>query len=197
MNRWVVVVVAYAVLALGALSARWFWLDSDPLSAPDAWLDLGGMSHVYSALLGLTLGGALVLGTRASVGRYVWASRLHVELRPLASDISPAWIWLLAALSAIGEELLFRGVLQPTLGLVGQAVLFGLVHQLPGKSRWVWALWAGLVGALLGLLWALTGSLVGPILAHAVVNAMNLKYLKAYDPREPTRSMGGLLNQRG
>lgn len=196
MSRWVLVVVAYAALAAGAFAARCFWLELPAFSSPDAWMDLGSTSHLYSGLMGLTLGGLLVVSTRVSVERYGWASRLHGELRPFASGLGPVWMWSIAALSAVGEELLFRGVLQPTLGLLGQGVLFGLAHQIPGKSRWVWAAWAGAVGVALGALFDLTGSLLGPLLAHALVNGMNLRYLKAYDPTGPTRSMGGLLDQR-
>jgi membrane protease YdiL (CAAX protease family) len=51
-----------------------------------------------------------------------------------------------------------------------------------GPSRWVWAGWATVVGLMLGAIFALTGSLVGPLLAHAVINAANLAYLRDHDP---------------
>lgn len=196
MSRWVLVAVAYTALAVGALGIRWRWLEIAPLTDPEPWMPLGTLAHLYSGVLGLALGACLILLTRGSVKRYGWATRLHAELRPLTTGMAPAGIWLLAAVSSVGEELLFRGVLQPVVGLLPQALLFGLVHQLPGKSRWVWVLWAGVVGLALGLLFQLTGSLVGPILAHALVNAMNLRYLQTYDPAPPVRAMGGLLNQR-
>jgi membrane protease YdiL (CAAX protease family) len=100
----------------------------------------------------------------------------------------------LALLSAVGEELLFRGVLQPGIGLLGQAALFGLLHQMPGPSRWVWSLWATLVGLLLGAAFELTGTLTGPIVAHALVNGLNLSYLKQTD-LVPERALGGLLRR--
>jgi len=47
----------------------------------------------------------------------------------LLADVDTVWEWFLLALAAgIGEELLFRGALQPVLGLGFTAVLFGLVH---------------------------------------------------------------------
>jgi hypothetical protein len=49
----------------------------------------------------------------------------------------------------------------------------------------VWIAWAMIVGAALGAIFALTGSLVGPLLAHAVVNAVNLSYLRDHDPERP------------
>ena len=76
----------------------------------------------------------------------------------------------------------FRGLLVPIVGVVPPALLFGLVHQMKGPSRWVWAGWATVVGLMLGAVFALTGSLVGPLLAHAVINAANLAYLRDHDP---------------
>ena len=47
----------------------------------------------------------------------------------LLSNIDTVWEWLILAIAAgVGEELLFRGALQPVLGLGFTAVLFGLVH---------------------------------------------------------------------
>ena len=91
-------------------------------------------------------------------------------------------IFLLAGLSSLGEEVLFRGLMTPTLGVLGSSVLFGLLHQVRGPSRWVWIIWATAVGLVLGTIFAATGSLVGPLLAHAVVNAVNLGYLRDHDP---------------
>jgi hypothetical protein len=104
-------------------------------------------------------------------------------------------VLVLAVLSAVGEEMLFRGLLQPYVGLGLQAVLFGLLHQMPGPSRWVWVAWAALVGFGLGAIFELTGSLAGPVVAHAVVNGMNLSFLKHHDV-QPRQAVGGLLDRR-
>ena len=125
-----------------------------------------------------------------------WARALHRQLRPIAASISLPGIAVLAVLSAVGEELFFRGLLQPWIGLVPQALLFGLAHQLPGVSRWVWVAWATLVGLALGAMFQLTGSLAGPLAAHALINGLNLAYLKRYDPEPQRRSLGGLLGLR-
>jgi membrane protease YdiL (CAAX protease family) len=132
--------------------------------------------------LGVLFGAAVVVTSRFTVQRYGWARRLHIELRPFASSLSPAAVIVLALLSAAGEELLFRRLLQPWMGLWPQALLFGLVHQLPGRSRWVWVTWAFGVGLALGALFEGTGSLLGPLAAHALVNGVNLTFLKRYDP---------------
>jgi membrane protease YdiL (CAAX protease family) len=49
--------------------------------------------------------------------------------RLLLAEVDNVWEWLILALAAgIGEEILFRGALQPVFGLGFTAVLFALVH---------------------------------------------------------------------
>ncbi len=81
------------------------------------------------------------------------------------------WMLMLVALAAgIGEELLFRGVIQaglsdwigPGFGLVAAALLFGLVHAM---SR-AYFLLATLAGLYLGLIYLWTGNLLIVILVH-------------------------------
>ena len=107
-----------------------------------------------SAALGLGFSTTLIGLTRYLVARFSWARRLHVELRPVARDLSAGQILLVAGLSSLGEELLFRGLLTPTVGVVLSGLLFGLAHQIKGPSRWVWAGWAMTVGLGLGAAWA-------------------------------------------
>jgi membrane protease YdiL (CAAX protease family) len=38
------------------------------------------------------------------------------------------------------------------------------------------------MGLGLGAIFELTGSLLGPLLAHAIVNALNLGFLRDHDP---------------
>jgi hypothetical protein len=39
----------------------------------------------------------------------------------------------------------------------------------------------------------LTGSLLGPMLAHGLINGLNLWYLKSHDTAPPRNYLGGLL----
>lgn len=189
--------LAYTVLALLACGGSWLAFERLPFELPDPWLRLPpGLREGCSLLIGAAFGGVIVLGSRLSVGRFQWARRLHSEFRPIARQLSGVDILLLAALSGVAEELLFRGLLQPFVGLVPQAVLFGLVHQTRGQSRWIWATWAGVVGLGLGVVFQLTGSIWGPVLAHAMINAINLSYLKHHDPEPPAPTLGGLLDRR-
>jgi membrane protease YdiL (CAAX protease family) len=197
MARWGWFAAAYGLMAAIAASAALILRQSSPLSLADPWLQLPpANSHVYSLALGLTFGGVVAVATRFLVPRLSWARNLHLELRPLARGLSTTGIVALALSSSLGEELLFRGLLQPWLGLWVQTLLFGLVHQLPGPSRWVWVSWASLVGLVLGAMFQLTGSLAGPLAAHALINALNLSFLRSYDPDVGRRGLGGLLGQR-
>jgi membrane protease YdiL (CAAX protease family) len=55
--------------------------------------------------------------------------------------------------------------------------------------------WATATGLLFALVFRATGSLVGPVVAHAAINAVNLRYLRDNDPAPPRRRLGGLLRQ--
>ncbi|WP_437286418.1 CPBP family intramembrane glutamic endopeptidase [Sorangium sp. So ce406] len=173
----------YLVLAALATALAVGLQDGWPWIHPSPWLSLRPPAALLvSAALGLTLAAGVVVMTRVAVARFVWARRLHADLRPVARELSLGQILLLAGLSSLGEELLFRGLLTPLLGVALSALVFGLVHQMRGPSRWVWVGWAVAVGAGLGAIFAATGSLVGPLLSHALVNAVNMSYLRDHDP---------------
>jgi membrane protease YdiL (CAAX protease family) len=183
------IAVAYALLAMVATALALALRDGVPWVHPDPWFPAPlAVSLPLSATLGLAVAALLIVMTRLTVPRFVWARRLHEELRPVARDFTAGQILLIAGLSSLGEELLFRGLLTPWIGVIPGALLFGLAHQMKGPSRWVWAGWATAVGLGLGAIFALTGSLVGPLLAHAVVNAVNLVYLRDHDPGAPPRA---------
>lgn len=190
--------MTYVMAVLGSLTVLWYVRSTGMLQPGAAWLELSDTeSSVFGASLGLCLGAATLLSTRWLVGRFGWAQRLHQDLRPYARSQHPVSLALVALASALTEELLFRGLLLPWIGLVPQALLFGLVHQVSGKSRLAWMGWAALMGLLLGALYRLTGSLLGPLLAHGVVNLGNLLYLRSHDPAPRARALGGLLGHRG
>jgi membrane protease YdiL (CAAX protease family) len=182
------IAVSYALLAMVATAIALALRDGVPWVYPDPWFPAPlAVSLSLSAVLGLALATGVIALTRVTVPRFLWARRLHEELRPVARDFSAAQILLVAGFSSLGEELLFRGLLTQWLGVLPAALLFGLAHQMKGPSRWVWVGWATVVGLGLGAIFALTGSLVGPLLEHAVVNAVNLVYLRDHDPGAPPR----------
>jgi hypothetical protein len=84
---------------------------------------------------------------------------------------------LLALASGIAEEMLFRGALQPAVGLFWASVIFGACHFLPRKELALWSVYAVLMGFAFGWLYEWTGHLVAPIAAHVLVNGINLPRL--------------------
>ncbi|MFW5740769.1 MAG: CPBP family intramembrane glutamic endopeptidase, partial [Myxococcota bacterium] len=138
--------------------------------------------ELASAGTGTAFALLVILFTRFAVQRTDWARRLHRDLRPVAQQLSPVLILAVAVLSSSGEELLFRSLLTPWIGVVPQAIIFGLFHQLPGPSRWVWVIWATVAGFAFGAMYEVFGTLTGPILSHGLINAVNLMYLRSHDP---------------
>ena len=193
MLKWPTVLVAYTSLGLLAWGLSAAFGNGNPWShgAPLIVLDEPVRTGV-SVLLGLALAAMLVASTRIAVQRFAFARQLHSDLRPVAQSLAVQSVVLIAVLSSFGEELFFRGFLAPRLGILAQALIFGMVHQVRGPSRWVWVAWASLVGVCFGFLFLLTGSLIGPIAAHAAVNGYNLIFLRDHDP-SPYRRLGGLL----
>jgi len=196
MRRWGFLSILYGASAVALALLGSTVMERSPFALREPWLLLepGLVRESFSVLLGLSVGAAVVMITRLSVRRFAFAARLHTDLRVLSHGMTPLEVVSLALTSSFGEELLFRGLLQPELGVLGQAVLFGLLHQMGGRSRWTWMSWATLMGLVLGAMAQLTGSLVGPLVAHALVNGLNLMFLRDHDAEPKPQRLGGLLS---
>jgi membrane protease YdiL (CAAX protease family) len=102
-------------------------------------------------------------------------------IRPLFGPCSVAELALITILAGLGEEALFRGVLQAALddwlgkgaGLALASVVFGLLHSLTPT----YAVLATVMGVYLGALWLITGNLLVVILAHALYDFAALVFL--------------------
>lgn len=129
------------------------------------WIDCGA---------GIALGGGLLAFWWLLLHFVVAARTLEEELARLLAPLAVAEAISLAVISAIAEELFFRGALQGALGFLPAAVLFALLHAGPGKGFRIWTLFALAGGLTLGALVALRGPLGGAILAHLIVNGVNL-----------------------
>ena len=98
---------------------------------------------------------------------------LELVIKPLMwTDL--IWLGLLPGLS---EELLFRGIMLPALGLNVAAValsslLFGVLH-LSGAGQWPYVVWATIVGFALGYCALITGNLLVPVVAHIITNLVS------------------------
>jgi hypothetical protein len=195
-GRTAAVTVVVAYLGVGSIAvAIDLALGRSPVAC-DGWLGArGAASWLLSLGLGIVLGAATVAATPPMVRRWRWARALHLALRPAVHRVGDAAILAVAVASAAGEELLFRGLLVPLIGVVASSVAFGLLHQIRGKARWGWMAWATLMGLLFAAVFAMTGSLVGPLVAHAAINHSNLRFLRDNDPSPRRRALGGLLRR--
>jgi membrane protease YdiL (CAAX protease family) len=84
----------------------------------------------------------------------------------------------LSLITAVGEELLFRGAMQPFCGLLLTSILFGLLHMGKDGPVSAWSVWATVAGLLLGWMYDETGSLWPPIFAHFGVNTVSILGLR-------------------
>lgn len=149
--------------------------------------------------LGLGLGaGATLLGLWEAMRRLAAGPRrVEAELAALIGELTVGEAAAIALVSAIAEEIAFRGAFQEWVGWIPSALLFGLLHLGPGRHyRW-WTAWSLVGGLGLGLMVDQRGSLGAAIVAHLVVNGVQLQRLRrpvggaspgAAEPQEPSAS---------
>ena len=106
---------------------------------------------------------------------------------PLFRECGPHELAVIALLAGLGEEMLFRPVIQgglaglcsshpmlgTILGLAAATLIFGLLHGITPT----YAILAGLIGLYLGILWLLTDNLLVPITVHALYDFIALVVL--------------------
>ena len=166
------VLVAMGVTAIILLAVAKLWLLFGSISLLP--VKLSGIDLLKGLAIGLAItGGSAIVyriwpGYRRSADVY-----LEVVLKPL---FWPDLIWL-GLLPGLSEELLFRGVMISALGLnvtglVLSSFCFGILH-LGGMQQWPYAVWATVVGLLLGYSVLDTGNLLVPIVAHICTNLIS------------------------
>ncbi len=181
-----IAVAVYGVLALFALLWGLVRGDLDLYHHPEPWLPLGFPASTAAALVsGAAVAGIVIVSTRVLVRRTRWARDLHVEFRKTLGPLTSAEIAVFALTSGIAEEMFFRGAMQPALGVVLSSVIFGAVHVGPMRRFWVWSLWATVMGLVFAVLYASTGELLAPVVAHVLINYENMHFIDAYDPEPP------------
>lgn len=148
--------------------------------SPLAELQPGWRSFLWGVLATPPLLLALIWTLKSSGGRLRQLVDFVVEeLGPVLAGRSTAELALLAALAGLGEELLFRGLIQAGLerlvpsflALLSAATLFGLAHF----ATSTYAVVAGLMGLYLGGLFLVQGSLLAPIVTHALYDFVALR----------------------
>ncbi len=111
----------------------------------------------------------------------------------LGFRFTPLRIILMSLGAGIGEELLFRGAIQghlatlisPPLAIVIAASLFGVLHM----ANATFMVLAGLIGAYLGFIFAVTDNILVPIIAHTVYDVIALAITQRMMDRQGRRAL--------
>ncbi|MCS1409714.1 MAG: hypothetical protein M2R45_02898 [Verrucomicrobia subdivision 3 bacterium] len=155
------------------------WIFGVPLFADFRW-------DAKSAFLGLS-------STIPMLAMFVWIVHSDyppfVEIRKLLStfigqgfgECPLIQIALLSLAAGVGEEVLFRAVLQsgiaahstPLLGILAASLLFALCHSL----SIAYFIIIFIIGIYLSLVWHAAGNLLAPMITHAVYDFIALCYL--------------------
>lgn len=171
LQEWILVAVALVLIVLGRRS----WA-SVGLALP---VTLAGWGWTVAIVVGVVA--LLVTQYRAATGSEAARASVGRQLAPvrwLLPSAAPAEVAHFRALSVtagVCEEILFRGFLiaflVPFAGVSGavlvSSLLFGLGHAYQGTGGIVKS---GVIGALMAGFYLLTGSLLAPILVHAMVD---------------------------
>lgn len=161
-----------ALLLVGLLWMLWRGLPltwGEPVRATAAGLlTAGGLAAVQYVLLRHAPAIAPVRSLRRLYRELLW---------PLFRASTPLEILAISVLAGVGEELFFRGAMQPTWGLIITSLMFGACH-VGGRVTVPLGIWAACTGALLGWLAIVTGGLTAPIVAHATYDALALSYIR-------------------
>lgn len=185
-------VVASFYLALALIGFVWHAISQDD---NDFWRteDVTALELLWTPLLGLGFGLLVVAGFRVLERRMIWLPLLHAEFRSMFGRPHTSELLLLAAVSAIGEEILFRGAMLDAWGPWLSSLVFALLHVPPRRELWPWTVSAGLLGLALAGLTMATGNLGAAIVAHFVINGINLAYVTR---RAPAVALRGRVRPR-
>jgi CAAX protease family protein len=130
------------------------------------------------------------------VVRFRWAplsrfrSEIDEKIVPIFVNSRLPDLAVMAFLAGAGEELFFRGWLQSLLtskfetwiGILIASAIFGLAHYLSGN----YAIYAGLTGLYLGVIYKASGNLYIVMVMHAVYDFIALMYLVGKGKKKET-----------
>ena len=181
MKRSTILLLVVALESVAVILAVYL---GDQLGTPAfGQLRLNWLGAVWGILACLPLLAGLWFATRAQrpppLGRLT--RDLDNRVRPLFADCDLVSLAIISAAAGIGEETLFRGVMQTAMAesaglwvaIAVTSVIFGLLHYV----SLTYAIYAALIGAYLGLLLVAFDNLLVPILAHATYDFIGLVYL--------------------
>ncbi len=171
-------ILVLALLTLAALVALAGWT-ARVLDVAPRWGD-PARDVPLGLVAAFTLAGVnYLLLTRAPANWVVTGVRTAYRetIVPLFGGLHPLGALAIGAAAGIGEEWLFRGVLQPTVGLIAASVIFGAAH-VGGLRMLPFGVWATGMGLVMGALAIATDGLSAPIVAHGVYDMLALEYIR-------------------
>ena len=77
----------------------------------------------------------------------------------------------------------FRGAMLPAIGPGGSSAIFALLHIGPKARHLPWTVSSFVAGLLFGAMFLWTGDLTGPVVAHFLVNFLNLRHVAQVELR--------------
>ena len=164
-TQGLLIVIAWAASRIMMLTTVWGHPVRDTIIGVGGAAALGALNYL---LLARAPTNWIVTGIRAVYDEM---------LIPLFARLNRPSIIAIGAAAGLGEEWLFRGVLQPVLGLVITSLLFGVAH-VGGIRMLAFGVWATAMGFAMGGLSVATGGLIAPIVAHGVYDMLALEYIR-------------------
>jgi uncharacterized protein len=142
-------------------------------------------------LWGLAGGAVLLLVWLAGRTLLPLARELEDTLADLLGGLDLSETLALALISGFAEEIFFRGAVQGSFGILPATLVFALLHGGPGRPFLLWTVFALIAGAVFGGLALTRGNLLAPIVAHVLVNAVNLRRLARLGERREAAAAPG------
>ena len=168
--------LVFYALMFGA-AALWASLSGESLFYASDQAASRGVAPLRDAGAGVLVAAVAIFASRELTRRTRWGKDLARALGEMLGEVGLADCVLLALASGVAEEAFFRGALQPRIGLVATSLIFGLAHFAPRRELAPLTLFSVAAGFALGALFDLTGNLLAPVVAHALINAVNIRAL--------------------
>ncbi len=133
-----------------------------------------GVDLAWQIMVGIGAAGLVVLGARLSLWMG-WTRELEQRLALHLGHLRAPTYWSLAICSGVGEEVLFRGAIQGSLGPVWATLLFAAAHVPLEREMRAWPLFALIVGTLFAGLTVWSGSVLSSVVAHVLINGIHMR----------------------
>ena len=162
----------YGGMFVLACLITWRWGEATDWFPPKSW-----EAWIGDALLGVFVGLGLVWLGRLGSRHTAWGRAMLASFVEVLGGLRRHEVLALAFLSGIAEEALFRGALQPLIGVWWASLLFGLVHTGPARYFVAWTLFAFGFSLLIGAITLWRGGILVAVVAHITVNGINLAWI--------------------